>query len=215
MELQSVKLKIPDASKNIGKWMSHWVIKLSAWTTSGFYGSVSAVEEVCAGVLEPGFAVSFRPFVWVSGSRSHPVERTQSGINANGLKGLTITHSVTVGGPHPFWGHWFLPRQEEVLITSSWGVKVKGGVRSVCSRFGTQKSTCPSPLGIHGLACGWLSHLPAQDRGVMALRWRALLGATSVECTDVYGTHSPSSSENVPDTGISLGYLTFWSVGSL
>ena len=80
MELQSVKLKIPDASKNIGKWMSHWVIKLSAWTTSGFYGSVSAVEEVCAGVLEPGFAVSFRPFVWVSGSRSHPVERTQSGI---------------------------------------------------------------------------------------------------------------------------------------
>ena len=37
-----------------------------------------------------------------------------------------------------------------MLITSSWGVKVKGGVRSVCSQFGTQKSTCPSPLGIHG-----------------------------------------------------------------
>lgn len=29
MKLQSVKLKIPDASKKIGKWMSHWVIKLA------------------------------------------------------------------------------------------------------------------------------------------------------------------------------------------
>ena len=65
-------------------------------------------------------------------------------------QGPLITHSVTLGGPHPFWGHWFLPWQEEVLITSSWGVKVKGGVRSVCSQFQNQKITCLSPLGIHG-----------------------------------------------------------------
>lgn len=118
----------------------HWVV----------YGSVSAMEEATCWCPGPWLCSGLQVFVWVSGSRSHPVERTQSGINANGLKGLTITHSVTLGGPHPFWEHWFLPWQEEVLITSSWGVKVKGGVRSVYSQFQNQKITCLSPLGIHG-----------------------------------------------------------------